>query len=182
MLESLKPKRVFDLGCGNGSTAAHLSQKYQVVGVDASQTGIERAREAFPHIRFDVASAYDDLAAAYGQFDAVVSLEVVEHLYDPRLYARTLFNLVRPGGGVIVSTPYHAYLKNIALAASGKMDKHFTALCDGGQIKFFSIDTLSSLLTEAGFVDLRFERAGRIPALAKSMICCARKSNFTPPG
>lgn len=46
MLESLQPKRVFDLGCGNGSTAAHLSQKYDVVGVDASQTGIERAREA----------------------------------------------------------------------------------------------------------------------------------------
>jgi 2-polyprenyl-3-methyl-5-hydroxy-6-metoxy-1,4-benzoquinol methylase len=85
MLESLKPKCVFDLGCGNGSTAAHLSQKYEVVGVDASQTGIERARAAFPHIRFDVASAYDDLAALYGQFNAVVSLEVIEHLYDPRL-------------------------------------------------------------------------------------------------
>jgi len=177
MLESLKPKRVFDLGCGNGSTAAHLAQTYEVVGVDASQTGVEHARAAFPNIRFDVASAYDDLAASYGQFDAVVSLEVVEHLYDPRLYARNMFNLVRPGGGIVVSTPYHGYLKNIALAVSGKLDKHFTALWDGGHIKFFSIDTLSRLLTEAGFVDLRFERAGRIPALAKSMICCARKPN-----
>jgi len=102
-------------------------------------------------------------------------LEVVEHLYDPRLYAKTMFDLVRPGGGVVVSTPYHGYLKNLALAASGKMDQHFTALWDGGHIKFFSIETLSRLLSEAGFVDLRFARAGRIPALAKSMICCARK-------
>lgn len=175
MLESLHPRGIFDLGCGNGSTAAHLSQKYEVVGVDASQTGIERARATFPHIRFDVASAYDDLAASYGQFDAVVSLEVVEHLYDPRLYAKNMFNLVRPGGGIVVSTPYHGYFKNIALAASGKMDQHFTALWDGGHIKFFSIATLSSLLAEAGFSDLRFARAGRIPVLAKSMICCARK-------
>lgn len=175
MLGSLNPKRVFDLGCGNGSTAAHLSQKYEVVGVDVSHTGVERAREAYPLIRFDVASAYDDLASVYGQFDAVVSLEVVEHLYDPRLYAKNMFNLVRPGGGIVVSTPYHGYFKNIALAASGKMDQHFTALWDGGHIKFFSVDTLSTLLTEAGFVDLRFARAGRIPALAKSMICCARK-------
>ena len=146
-----------------------------MVGVDASNSGIEQARRAYPDIRFDVASAYDDLAAVYGQFDAVVSLEVVEHLYDPRLYAKTMFDLVRPGGGVVVSTPYHGYLKNLALAASGKMDQHFTALWDGGHIKFFSIETLSRLLSEAGFVDLRFARAGRIPALAKSMICCARK-------
>lgn len=86
-----------------------------------------------------------------------------------------MLNLVRPGGGVVVSTPYHGYFKNVALAASGQMDKHFTALWDGGHIKFFSIDTLTRLPTGAGFVDLRFERAGRIPALAKSMICCARK-------
>lgn len=146
-----------------------------MIGVDASQSGIEQARAAYPHIRFDVASAYDDLAGTYGQFDAVVSLEVVEHLYDPRLYAKNMFDLIRPGGGIVVSTPYHAYWKNLALAASGKMDKHFTALWDGGHIKFFSIATLTALLSEAGFVDLRFKRAGRIPALAKSMICCGRK-------
>ena len=99
MLASLEPRRVFDLGCGNGSTAAHLSEKYEVIGVDASRSGIEQARAAYPHICFDVASAYDDLAGTYGQFDAVVSLEVVEHLYDPRLYAKTMFDLVRPGGG-----------------------------------------------------------------------------------
>lgn len=175
LLADLKPKRIFDLGCGNGSTTAHLSKSYDIVGVDASTSGIGQARRAFPKIRFEVASAYDDLAATFGQFDAVISLEVVEHLYDPRLYAKNMFNLVRPGGGVIVSTPYHGYLKNLALAASGKMDQHFTALWDGGHIKFFSIRTLTQLLTEAGFVDLHFKRVGRIPAIAKSMICYGRR-------
>ena len=55
------------------------------------------------------------------------------------------------------------------------MDKHFTALWDNGHIKFWSIDTLGELLREAGFVDVRFERVGRIPPLAKSMIAIARK-------
>lgn len=55
------------------------------------------------------------------------------------------------------------------------MDAHFTALWDGGHIKFWSIATLGALLEEAGFTDLRFERVGRIPALAKSMICAARR-------
>ena len=55
------------------------------------------------------------------------------------------------------------------------MDAHFTALWDYGHIKFWSIATLTRLLAEAGFVDIRFQRVGRIPALAKSMIAIARR-------
>ncbi|GGC23871.1 hypothetical protein GCM10011363_45530 [Marivita lacus] len=104
-----------------------------------------------------------------------ISLEVVEHIYAPRDYARTLFDPVEPGGNAIVSTPYHGYLKNLAPALTGKMDRHFTAGWDHGHIKFWSIATLTQLLTEAGFEHIRFRRVGRVPQLAKSMIAIARK-------
>jgi 2-polyprenyl-6-hydroxyphenyl methylase/3-demethylubiquinone-9 3-methyltransferase len=55
------------------------------------------------------------------------------------------------------------------------MDRHYTALWDHGHIKFWSIPTLTTLLTEAGFQTIRFHRVGRIPALAKSMIAVAEK-------
>jgi 2-polyprenyl-6-hydroxyphenyl methylase/3-demethylubiquinone-9 3-methyltransferase len=55
------------------------------------------------------------------------------------------------------------------------MDQHFTALWDHGHIKFWSIQTLSTLLREAGFYELRFIRVGRVSPLAKSMIAIARK-------
>lgn len=55
------------------------------------------------------------------------------------------------------------------------MDAHFTALWDHGHIKFWSMKTLTLLLEEAGFRDIRFERLGRIPALAKSMVAVVRK-------
>ena len=80
-----------------------------------------------------------------------------------------------PGGVAIISTPYHGYLKNLALAVSGRLDRHFTALWDHGHIKFWSIETLSKLLREAGFNRLEFRRVGRIPPLAKSMIAIARR-------
>jgi 2-polyprenyl-6-hydroxyphenyl methylase/3-demethylubiquinone-9 3-methyltransferase len=105
----------------------------------------------------------------------VISLEVVEHVFSPRHFARTLFDLVEPGGTAFISTPYHGYWKNVALAVTGELDSHFTALWDGGHIKFFSIMTLSALLTETGFRHIRFKRIGRIPALAKSMIAIAQK-------
>jgi 2-polyprenyl-6-hydroxyphenyl methylase/3-demethylubiquinone-9 3-methyltransferase len=88
---------------------------------------------------------------------------------------RNAFRLLKPSGHFIVSTPYHGWLKNVALALSGKMDNHFTALWDGGHIKFWSRETLSELLTEKGFTDLRFVGAGRVPYIWKSMILTARK-------
>jgi 2-polyprenyl-6-hydroxyphenyl methylase/3-demethylubiquinone-9 3-methyltransferase len=105
----------------------------------------------------------------------VVSLEVIEHCFDPRRFARTFYNLIATGGVGILSTPYHGYLKNLALAVMGKWDDHLTVLWDGGHIKFFSIATLRTLLEETGFNNIRFVRVGRIQLLAKSMIAVVRK-------
>lgn len=167
---------LFDLGCGNGSVANALNEEgWAVTGVDSSDEGIERANSQYQHLKLYKGSAYDDLVAAYGQFPVVISLEVVEHLYSPRECARNLFNLVESGGVLIISTPYHGYLKNLALAITGRFDRHFTAMWDHGHIKFWSIRTLTDLLSEAGFREIRFERVGRLPQLAKSMIAIAKK-------
>jgi len=169
-------KRVFDLGCGNGAVAALLTKSnWDVIGVDPSKQGIAQANLNYPDLKLYEGSAYDDLSALYGQFPIVISLEVVEHVYYPRQYAATLYSLVAEGGVAIVSTPYHGYWKNLAMALTGKMDAHFTALWDHGHIKFWSFKTLNVLLKEAGFSDISFHRIGRIPALAKSMIAIARK-------
>jgi 2-polyprenyl-6-hydroxyphenyl methylase/3-demethylubiquinone-9 3-methyltransferase len=167
---------LFDLGCGNGSTANMLRRLgWNVVGVDLSESGISQAKSAYPDCTFEQASVYDELERKFGKFQAVVCLEVVEHLYNPKKFAKNIFELVSDNGVAIISTPYHGYLKNLALALSGKMDSHFTALWDGGHIKFWSRNTLRILLEEAGFSDIQFQRVGRVPVLAKSMIAIARK-------
>jgi 2-polyprenyl-3-methyl-5-hydroxy-6-metoxy-1,4-benzoquinol methylase len=148
---------------------------FDVQGIDYSESGIQVAREHYPYLKLDVGSAYDDLAGKYGKFQLLLSLEVVEHLFFPRKFAKTAFDLLEDGGTAVISTPYHGYWKNLALALSGKMDAHFTALWDGGHIKFWSVETMTTLLTEAGFRDIQFYKVGRIPALAKSMIVVARK-------
>lgn len=169
-------RRLFELGCGNGSVAKVLSQLgWDITGVYPSTEGIAQANAVYPELRLETGSAYDSLSDEYGQFPVVLSLEVVEHVYSPRVYARTAFDLLQEGGLAILSTPYHGYWKNLAMALAGKMDAHFTALWDHGHIKFWSMRTLSELLSEAGFVDIRFKRVGRVPLIAKSMIAVARK-------
>ncbi len=171
------PTRVFDLGCGNGATAARLAAAgHRVGGVDPSAEGIAVANRLHPALPLRAGSCYDDLAAAYGRFPVVVSLEVVEHVFQPRAFARCVHDLLEPGGTAVISTPYHGYLKNLLLAATGKMDAHFTALWDYGHIKFWSVRTLTALLAEAGLRVERVHRVGRVPVLAKSMVVVARRA------
>lgn len=171
-----KDRRLFEIGCGNGATANMLKQMgFDVTAIDPSTSGIQIATSKFPGIHFAEGSAYDDLVVKYGTFECVVSLEVIEHCFWPRRYAKTLYDLLAPGGIGVISTPYHGYLKNLAIAFAGKFDQHWSPLWDGGHIKFWSQETLGQLLREAGFSSVEFVRVGRIPALAKSMIAVVRK-------
>lgn len=71
--------RIFELGSGNGATADFLVREgFSLTGVDPSEEGIAHARMAYPHIRIEPGSCYDDLADRYGRFPVVLSLEVVE--------------------------------------------------------------------------------------------------------
>lgn len=168
--------RIFDLGCGNGTLSRRLqSLGHEVRGVDPSEEGIAHARDMDAETPLEVGSAYDPLAEKFGTFQAVISLEVVEHVYYPRLFAKCVHDLLEPGGIAIISTPYHGYWKNVALALSGKMDAHFTSLWDHGHIKFWSIKTLTELFREQDMPLVQFYRVGRFPILAKSMILTFRK-------
>ena len=163
---------ICDLGCGNGHIAGRLAEAgYRVTGVDASASGIAIARRAYPRVEFVEAMIGRELSV--GQFDLVVSSDVIEHMYRPSDLLETAHSVLKPRGQILLGTPYHGYLKNLVLAATGRMDAHFSALHDGGHIKFFSVKTLSRLMNNHGFADLSFTFYGRAPWLWKNMICHA---------
>ena len=169
---------ICDLGCGNGYLANQLgSHGYDIVGIDASASGIEQAHRNVPNVRFIRSLIDKDVRETTDlePFDLVVSSDVVEHLYMPSDLFAAAGMLLKANGRLVITTPYHGYLKNLALAISGRMDRHFSALHDGGHIKFFSVATLSALMSSHAFVDLNFSYYGRAPWLWKNMICVARK-------
>lgn len=165
--------RVLDLGCGNGSLSHVIAQQgYEVVGIDDSKQGITIASQNFPDCHFIQASIYDlPQNELKKSFDIVISVEVIEHLLYPKELVKSAKEYLKPNGRLIITTPYHGYLKNIAMAISGKMDSHFTALWDGGHVKFFSVKTLTTLLEAEGYTDINFKFAGRLPYLWKTMLC-----------
>lgn len=166
------PVRVLDLGCGNGALTARIREAgKQVSGVDFTPSGIERARRDNPGVPFFVHDLGEPLPDELrGQFDVVVSAEVIEHLFLPR----TLFDRCREAlgdrGQVVITTPFHGYWKNLAIVATGKSDSHWGPLADFGHIKFFSKKTLRMIARECGFEPVSVVGAGRVPFLAATMV------------
>ena len=171
-LQVLKPMRVLDLGCGNGSLCRVIKDAgIQVEGCDPSEEGVQQARSAHPDISFVCLSVYDEPPSEWlGQFDIIVNTEVVEHLYDPRALPRLAKRLLKPGGVVLATTPYHGYLKNLVLSLLNKWDQHHTPFWLHGHIKFWSRKTLTQLFEDERFKFVSFKGLGRLPWLWMTML------------
>jgi 2-polyprenyl-3-methyl-5-hydroxy-6-metoxy-1,4-benzoquinol methylase len=175
---SLKARRVLDIGSGNGAIAGLLaSHGMEVVGLEQDAKGCAIATEAWPAARFHNVGVETDPAALreqIGSFDLIISTEVLEHLYAPSQLVALAAELIAQDGHLVVTTPYHGYLKNLALSLANGWDRHFSSLWEGGHIKFFSFETLTSLLESGDFDVVEKDGIGRIPYLWKSMIFTAR--------
>jgi len=117
---SLPGARVLDVGCGGGLLCEALARAgAKVSGIDLAPGMIEVARlhasEQALDIDYRVASAESLAEAAAGSFDIVTSMEMLEHVPEPRQMTATLAQLVRPGGQVFLST-LNRNLKSFLLA------------------------------------------------------------------
>lgn len=134
---------ILDLGCGNGWLTNELLKKdYNACVTDASPQGITQGNNINSGRFFLQDLSSDDLPIELQNeiFKTIVSTEVIEHLYDPRSFVSFVKkNILANGGGeIILSTPYHGYLKNLIIALTGKWDSHTNPLWDGGHIKLLS--------------------------------------------
>jgi 2-polyprenyl-3-methyl-5-hydroxy-6-metoxy-1,4-benzoquinol methylase len=174
---TLRAQRIIDIGCGNGALCCELATHgYEVIGCEPNGESLRFARHAAPELVFHQLGVDDDPSALRGEsFDVAIAVEVIEHLVRPVSLPDFATKLLRSGGHLIISTPYHGYLKNLVLALTNKWDAHLNPFWNGGHIKFWSRKTISKLLNENGFRVVRFIGAGRLPFVWKSMIVVAQK-------
>lgn len=178
-LKTLNVQRILDIGSGNGKLCSLLSQAgYQLVGMEYDKQGFEIAQTSYPNIPFynyGVQESPSLLLKHEQIFDVVVSTEVIEHLFSPHLLPIFAKAVLKAQGYLILTTPYHGYIKNLALSIFNRWDHHHNPLWHGGHIKFWSKKTLTRLLQENGFNIIGFSGVGRLPYLWKSMVLVAKK-------
>ncbi len=107
LLPLVEGVRVLDLGCGEGYGADLLADRAsEVVALDLAPEAVYHARLKYhrPNLRFDYGDVYA-LPYPDGGFDAVVSLQVLEHLHEPDRYMREIVRVLHPQGRAFLTTP-----------------------------------------------------------------------------
>ncbi len=99
-------RQVLDAGSGEGYGAALVEEKTgaRVVGLDYDLPSLREARQRYPSVR-PVSANLVALPFRSDSFDAVTSLQVIEHLWDQPGFVRECARVSRPGAPVVVSTP-----------------------------------------------------------------------------
>jgi SAM-dependent methyltransferase len=167
-------ERVLDLGCGEGAFCAQLaSAGIEPVGAEVAESAVARARERHPGLRFELVPAHGPLPFADAAFDAVWASEVIEHVADTARWLSEVRRVLRPGGSLLVTTPYHGRLKNLMLALAG-FEAHFDPT--GQHLRFYTRRSLRDTLEQFGFEQIEIAGAGGAPLLWKTMLARARRA------
>ncbi len=105
---SLKGLTVLDIGCGGGLVAEPLARLgATVTGIDPASENIDAAKAHAKGARLDITyrmATAEMVARECAVFDAVLLLEVIEHVPEIPLFLKTVAPLVKPGGILILST------------------------------------------------------------------------------
>ena len=121
-LGTLRPLRMLDIGCGGGILSEPLAQRgATIAGIDPSPRNIAvaRAHAVEASLSIDYRCMIPDEMAGKGEvFDAVLAMEVVEHVADVGLFLDLAAALVKPGGLLFVGT-LNRTIRSFVLAIVG---------------------------------------------------------------
>jgi SAM-dependent methyltransferase len=99
--QSHKVKRILDFGSGNGEMISALSDQFSVEGLEPE----EQARKRCISEGIKVFASVDELTKSSAKFDLVTLFHVVEHFYNPKIEFARIYDLLNPGGLLILETP-----------------------------------------------------------------------------
>jgi SAM-dependent methyltransferase len=171
LAEARPGERVLDLGCGAGRFVAALRDAgADPVGVEIASGALERARAVAPGADLRLLAQDGSIPLEHGSVDLVWCSEVLEHVADGAHLLQEARRVLRPGGRMLVTVPYHGRLQ-ASLVALLRFDAHFDP--QGQHLRFFTRASLAASLRAAGFAEPRVRAVGGAPLFRETLVARA---------
>lgn len=148
--------KILDVGCGSGFAVEHCVKNrpdLEVHGVDVASALIQYAKEKRPQFHFELAKG-EELPFSSEMFDAVLSLDTIEHLVDPARALAEARRVLKANGVlvVLVVLEHHPLFRLIWwlwMKWKGKV-------WHGAHLRIFTKESLQKLVEESGFTTVEF--------------------------
>jgi SAM-dependent methyltransferase len=174
LLAAVRPgERVLDLGCGAGRFVAALRDAgAEPVGVEIAQAALDRAARNAAGADLRLLEADGSVPLEHASVDLVWCSEVLEHVADTGHLLLEVRRVLRPGGRLLVTVPFHGRVKG-ALLALTRFESHFDPL--GQHLRFYTRASLAATLDHAGFEAVEAQPWGGLPLLRTGLRASATR-------
>ena len=166
---------IVDFGCSSGALMREMrtvNPNARYIGLDVSSTALSTAARRDPKAEWHKIEDGSTFPVRDGVADFVFTSEVIEHGYDTQNTFAELARITRAGGRLLLTTPYHGFVKNLALVLRG-FEKHFDPA--GPHIRFFTKRNLIRARADAGFQTVKHGYYGRFLPFSHSIYVVAEK-------
>jgi SAM-dependent methyltransferase len=180
LAEARPGQKVLDLGCGAGRFVVALRDHgADPIGVEIAEAALERARANAPDTDLRRAEPDKPLPLEDSSVDLVWCSEVLEHVPDTAHTLSEIRRVLRTGGRLLVTTPYHGRARNVAIALA-RFESHFDPL--GQHVRFYTRRSLRTTLAAFAFDDIRLTTFAGPPLLREALVARARRGSLLTPG
>lgn len=146
----LDGKRAADVGCGAGLLAEPLTRLgAAVTGIDPAPENVAAARLHAAGQGLEIDYRVGSVDVLEGPYDLVTSLEVIEHVDEPRVFIGGLADALAPGGLLILSTPNRTSRSRLMMITLGEGSGRIPRGTHDWE-KFLTPEELCALVAEAG--------------------------------
>lgn len=158
--------RILDFGAGEGALSERLRDMgYEVVAADKDSHNFRSMDGNFYEIDFDDAREVDGFAEVHSsEFDAVLAVEVIEHIQDQWKFVNLMLKMTKNGGVVLITTPnITSWLSRAIFLLTGRFHQFGDADLSYGHINPITPWELNLILEKSGAESIDIVSAGTLP-------------------